>query len=224
MDTPTSSASVAPSNHNDTNADGARTPIVTAKAVSKLGPRTLITIGVFAAIYFVVCYATGMLGLISPIAEVAGFMLGTLINGTVIMLFLVKTRAFGAMTILGFLVGLVMMLLGEYWAVLPISIVLGLLADLIVRSGHYRSKVRNIIAYPVFQLWLIGCILPIWLNPASYSEHISASMGRQYADGMVNIFSSLGVVFIILIVLIGALATWIGTRILEHNLVHAGIL
>jgi energy-coupling factor transport system substrate-specific component len=201
-----------------------RTPVVTTKAVGKLEPRTLITIGVFAAIYFVIAYATGMLGLVSPIGEVAGFMLGTLINGTVIMLFLVKTRAFGAMTILGFLVGLVMMLLGEYWAVLPISIIVGLLADFIVRSGHYRSKVRNILSYPVFQLWLIGCILPIWLSLASYREHISASMGKQYADGMVSIFSSLGIVFIVLIILIGALAAWIGTRILERNLAHAGIL
>jgi hypothetical protein len=49
-------------------------------------------------------------------------------------------------------------------------------------------------------------------------------MGKQYADGMVSIFSSLGIVFIVLIVLIGALAAWIGTRILERNLAHAGIL
>lgn len=216
-------ASHAPLSHDV--AHDQRTAVVTTTNNGKLNPRTLITIGVFAAIYFVILYGTGMMGLISPVGELAGFMVGTLINGTVMMLFLVKTRAFGSMTILGLIIGLVMMLLGEYWAVFPLATITGLIGDVIVRSGHYRSKIRNILAFAVFQLWLTGCILPIWFNPASYREYIAQSMGTQYADGMIRIFSPVSFSIIaIALILVAMISAWIGVRILERKLSHAGIL
>ena len=177
-----------------------------------LGPRMLINVGVFAAIYFVVTFGSGMLGLFSPFMEIVGFLVGALINGTVVMLFLAKTPARGAMTIFGAIVGLLMVVTGHF-------------GDVLVASGGYRSRPRNILSYAIFQLWIIGPLLPIFYDTAGYGEYISSSMGEEYAQAMLALFTPLNVVILMsAMFLLSLAAAWIGTHILERSLSKAGIL
>ena len=190
-----------------------------------LGPRMLINVGVFAAIYFVVTFGSGMLGLFSPFMEIVGFLVGALINGTVVMLFLAKTPARGAMTIFGAIVGLLMVVTGHFWATILIAAGLGFIGDVLVASGGYRSRPRNILSYAIFQLWIIGPLLPIFYDTAGYGEYISSSMGEEYAQAMLALFTPLNVVILMsAMFLLSLAAAWIGTHILERSLSKAGIL
>ncbi|MFC7579853.1 MptD family putative ECF transporter S component [Schaalia naturae] len=197
----------------------------TPAAARGLSARSLVTIGVFTAIYFVVMFGTGMLGLIGPAVQFVGFLLGALINGTVLMLFMVKTPVMGAMTVLGAVVGLLMLLTGHFWATLLFTTVLGAAADLIVRSGGYRSRSRNCLAYAVFELWMLGPLLPIFYASDSYFADVASSMGQQYADEMQALFTPwLIVVFMAVVFVVSLVSAWIGTRILDRNFAKAGIL
>ncbi|QWW19401.1 MptD family putative ECF transporter S component [Schaalia sp. 19OD2882] len=194
-------------------------------AKARFDARTLINIGVFTALYFVVMFGTGMLGLIAPGAQIVGFLVGSLVNGTIIMLFMVKARAFGSMTLLGTVVGLLMVLTGHFWATLVITPVLGLVADALIAWGGYRNRWMNIFGFALFQGWVIGPFLPIFLAPADYFAHIGSSMGQSYAHDMQLLFSPVMVVVVMVAnMTVSILAGWVGTRILDKHFTRAGIL
>ncbi|KAB1657685.1 MULTISPECIES: MptD family putative ECF transporter S component [unclassified Pseudoclavibacter] len=190
-----------------------------------LTPRSLINVGIYTALYFVVVFASGMLGMLSPAFSVVGYIVGILINGTVIMLYMVKTPAFGAMTLLSAILSLLFVSTGHFWGTIPIAIVCGLIADFVIASGQYRSKWRNILAFGVFQLWMIGPFLPMFYDRTGYSDYVASSMGQEYAEAWMSLFTPLNLVLILALLFVVALvAAWIGTRILERNFAKAGIL
>ena len=126
--------------------------------------RSVVTIGAFTAVYFVLMWCSGMLGFFGPAFMFVGGVVSLLLNGSVVMLMLVRSRMFGTLTIMGGVVGLLMVLTGHAWVTLPVAVVVGFLADLIARSGGYVSAPRNIAAYVVFSLWGIA---PLSLGGAS---------------------------------------------------------
>ena len=76
--------------------------------MNTLKVRDLVNVGVFTVIYFIVTYATGMLGMFGPwMIPIAGAF-ALLLNGIVIMLYLSRVPKFGALTITGLLIGIVM--------------------------------------------------------------------------------------------------------------------
>ncbi|MDO4259145.1 MAG: MptD family putative ECF transporter S component [Actinomycetaceae bacterium] len=194
-------------------------------SATPLNARALINVGVFSALYFIAVFATAMLGILGPGVQIVGFFLGTIINATIIMLYMVKTPAMGAMTVLGAIIGLLMILTGHYILTLLITAGLGLVADLIVKAGKYRSRGSNILAYTIFQFWVIGPLLPIFFAADAYFKETAASMGQVYADGMRALFSPTYIlVFLIGNAIIAAISGWIGTRILERHFTRAGLL
>ncbi|GAA6123248.1 MptD family putative ECF transporter S component [Bifidobacterium psychraerophilum] len=190
-----------------------------------LGTRDLVNIGVFTAIYYFVTFLGGMMGIISPIGMFAGFTLSTIIGGTVIMLFMAKTHVMGAMTILGLIIGILMLATGHFWGTVPLCAGLGFVADLIVRAGHYRSRGHNIAAYGLFQLWLIGPFAPLFINTTAYYEDMRGSMGATYANQMSQIFTPWVVAaFIVILCFVGLLGAWIGTKLIDRHFAKAGMV
>ncbi|MGL4832608.1 MAG: MptD family putative ECF transporter S component [Propionibacteriaceae bacterium] len=186
--------------------------------------RFLVTVGAFTAIYIVVFFSLGMLGLAGPIFMLFGHALGILLNGVVIALYLAKTRRFGALTILGLAVGLLMCSTGHFWGVIIGVPFLGLCADLITRSGKYRSRLHDAIAYTVFSLWFMLPYLPIFYASGPYFDNIASQMGREYADAMSKIFTP---VFLVIwgaaIGIVSFIAGWFGTKIVAKHFAKAGI-
>ncbi|MDN6428790.1 MAG: MptD family putative ECF transporter S component [Propionibacterium sp.] len=194
------------------------------RGTAHLSPRTLINIGVFTAIYFVITYATGMLGFFNPFMMFVGWVVGILLNGTVIMLFLARTPTFGALTILNTIVGLLMFLTGHVWYTVLGAALVGLLADLVANSAHFRSPSRNAIAYAIAQLWLVFPLLPIFYQSDTYFASIVSSMGQESADGMKALFTP-GVIgaWALVILIVALVGGWIGTRVLHRNFERAGV-
>ncbi|GAA2180833.1 MptD family putative ECF transporter S component [Brooklawnia cerclae] len=192
---------------------------------TKLSARHLVNIGVFTAIYFVIMFGGGMLGIISPAMILVGALIASLIDGAVIALFLARTPVMGAMTILGTIVGLLMLLTGHYWATIVLACGLGLVADLIVRSGQYRSRGRAVLAYAVFQMWYLGPVLPIFFGSQAYFDEISESMGAAYADAARGVLTPwVVVVFMIVLFAVSCLSGWIGTKLLDKHFARAGVV
>ena len=85
--------------------------------MNTLKVRDLVNVGVFTVIYFIVTYATGMLGMFGPwMIPIAGAF-ALLLNGIVIMLYLSRVPKFGALTITGLLIGIVMSVGHSYWTI-----------------------------------------------------------------------------------------------------------
>ena len=181
--------------------------------------RSAVTIGAFTAVYFVIMWCSGMLGFFGPAFMFVGWIIGLILNGPVIMLMMVRSRMFGTLTIMGGVVAFLMVVTGHSWVTVPVTLVLGLLADLLARSGGYVSAPRNIAAYMLVSLWMIGP-----LAPDSYYADVAAQMGQDYADAMRALFSPAVIggwlVVAMIVAFIGGL---LGRFLLRKHFAKAGV-
>lgn len=116
-----------------------------------IGVRDLVTCAIFTVIYFIVFFACGMTGLIPIMAFLFPLPLA-LVSGISQMLFYTKVRSFGMVTIMGALLGLISFLMGYGPIGLCFGIVCGLIADLILRAGGYKSLKCSVASHCVFSL------------------------------------------------------------------------
>ena len=191
---------------------------------NKLHVKDLIRVGIFTAIYFVIFFATGMLGYI-PILFILLPVLAPIITGIPFMLFLTKVKKFGMVTIFGVLLGLLMFATGHTWVPLGAGIVLGLLADLIFKAGKYKSTKTTVLGYGVFSIWIIGAMLPMWLMRESYFEYISSNMGEEYTNAVLTLtpdwmaFAVVAAAFVA-----GIIGAFLGRAVLKKHFQRAGIV
>ena len=183
--------------------------------------RSVVTIGAFTAVYFVLIWCSGMLGFFGPAFMFVGGVVSLLLNGSVVMLMLVRSRMFGTLTIMGGVVGVLMVLTGHAWVTLPVAVVLGFLADLIARGGGYVSAPRNIAAYVLFSLWGIAPLSPIFFAPDPYFADIAASMGP---DAMRALFSPAVIVgWSVIMSFVACGGGLIGRFLLRKHFAKAGV-
>src|SRR5699024_12398437 len=108
--------------------------------------------------------------------------LWSLITGIPFMLFLTRVKKFGMVTIMGILSGLLMGLTGMgFWGV-PMGVIFGLLGELILKSGGYKSAKKSLIGYAVFSLWMVGTYIPMYFMVEDSWASFAASFGEEYAD------------------------------------------
>jgi len=144
--------------------------------------RDLITVGVFTALYFVVMAVVGQVGSLIPIGQVLGPFYIPIICGIPFMLFLTRVQRFGLIFAMGVIVGLLFLVTGQSWVGTLLAVVLGLVADLIARAGHYRRWFFLVLSYVVFAIMGIGMVLPLFfLRNATI-----ASMQKRHSDAWVQ--------------------------------------
>lgn len=186
--------------------------------------RSAVTIGTFTAVYFVLMWCSGMLGFFGPAFMFVGWIVGLLLNGSVIMLMLVRSRMFGTLTIMGGIVAFLMVVTGHAWVTIPVALILGFLGDLIANGGGYVSAPRNIAAYVLFSLWGIAPLSPIFFAPDPYFADIAASMGQDYADTMRALFSPAVIVgWSVIMSFVACGGGLIGRFLLRKHFAKAGV-
>lgn len=151
-----------------------------ASASRRLAVPDLITTGVFTAVYFVL---VALCALFCNIAlTVAGNIflpaIVALLAGPVYMLLAARVRKFGAITVMGAVLGLFLVVSGHFVTSLVTGIVFPLLADLIAKAGSYRNKAALLAGYVVFSFGCVGPILPMWMMKDAYV----ASLERKGKD------------------------------------------
>lgn len=195
---------------------------VTGSGVTKA--RSAVTIGAFTAVYFVLMWCSGMLGFFGPAFMFVGLIVGLLLNGPVVMLMLVRSRMFGTLTIMGGVVAFLMVVTGHSWVTVPVALILGFLGDLIARGGGYVSAPRNIAAYMLFSLWMIGPLAPIFFAPDSYYADVASSMGQDYAEAMRALFSPAVIGgWLVVAMIIACIGGLIGRFLLRKHFAKAGV-
>ena len=191
----------------------------------KLEVSDLITIGVFAALYFVmVCIAT----LVSTLFT-GGFgsiflpAITALISGCVYMLLAARLGKFGGITVMGVIIGLFLFISGHFVLSFIASIVFPVAADLIARAGKYKSKALLLVSYVVFSYGLTGPILPLWFMKDAYVASLQArGKDAAYIDGVfVNINTGTFFISMIAILVCAVLGGWFGPAHDEEAL-HQG--
>ena len=182
----------------------------------KLEVSDLITIGVFAALYFVmVCIAT----LVSTLFT-SGFgsiflpAITALISGCVYMLLAARV-----------IIGLFLFISGHFVLSFIASIVFPVAADLIARAGKYKSKALLLVSYVVFSYGLTGPILPLWFMKDAYVASLQArGKDAAYIDGVfANINTGTFFISMIAILVCAVLGGWFGQRMMKKHFIKAGI-
>lgn len=190
---------------------------------TKLTAKNLITVGLFTAIYFVLFFATGMLGYI-PIFMVILPLLCPLITGIPFMLFLTKVNTFGMVTIMGTIVGILMFITGHSWTVFVLGVLCGVVADFILQSGKYKGWKTTLIGFAVFSEWVVGAVLPMFTMRETYFAQLRTGYGDAYTDALMALTPNWALYVMILLVVVGAVVgAYLGRAVLKKHFVKAGI-
>jgi energy-coupling factor transport system substrate-specific component len=144
--------------------------------MKKLKVQDLIAVGIYTAIYFLlmsICLLVlrfvvpGFHNLFIPAVT-------ALFSGVIYLLLLNKVPRFGAITIMGSVVGLFFLISGHFpLAFLP-NILCALVADTIQYKSNWKENIKTTISYTVFSFGLMGPILPLWFMKNAYIESLVA--------------------------------------------------
>ena len=189
-----------------------------------LKPKDLITVGVFTAMYFVVFFGFGMLGLFGPAVHAVGIVLGSLANGIVFALYITRIRKPGMIFLTGIISSLLMVLTGHAWTTLVTAAVFSILAEIVLARGRYRSARASALAYGVFSLWVAGPILPLYYQHDAYIADIGKKMGNGYARAWETLFSPAFLLGLLVVVFVSSfLGGRLGQKMLRKHFMRAGI-
>lgn len=194
---------------------------------NKLKVSDLISIGVYTAIYFIlVTIATFASAMLPGLSNVFLPALAALISGTVYMLMVAKVQKFGAISIMGIVMGIFFFVSGHFILSFAANVVFGVLADFVASKGNYKSKKLIMVSYILFSYGLTGPILPLWFMKDAYMANLEAR-GKS-AEYIANVFNYIttGSFFICIIsILVCAIIGGIfGMKMVKKHFVKAGIV
>ena len=190
----------------------------------KLSVKELINVGLFSVIYFIMFTISGILGYI-PICVVILPLIAGILGGIPFVLFTIKEQKFGAVTLMGVIAGLFTFLVGQTWLSVVFGLVFGLLADLIMRSGQYKSWTKNMLGYSVFTLWTVGTMLPMWIMRETFFAGYRENGGTDaYINAVMKLTPNYMILVVIVLALVGGiLGACLGKSVLKKHFEKAGI-
>ena len=191
----------------------------------KMQAKDFITVGVFTAIMLVVMMAVAMHGFI-PIFIPLLAVLVPLISGIPFMLFATKTQKFGMVTLMGVLIGLILGMMGHGIFAFVAGPVCGVLADLIMKSGDYKSMKKDSIACGIFFLTIIGNYIPIiFARDAYHTQLVETGYGVEYADALMKLIPDWSLIPLAVAAFVfGILGAYLGKVMLKKHFKRAGIV
>ncbi|MCR5061468.1 MAG: MptD family putative ECF transporter S component [Saccharofermentans sp.] len=193
---------------------------------NKLKPKDFITVGIFTAIIFVVEFACGMLGYIHPFIVASYVVMIPLVGAIPMMLFYTKVQKFGMITIMSVLIAIIMFVAGMGFLGAPLIIAAGVAADLIARSGKYKSFKTTMLSYGVFCLWICANYFPVIITAESYRQDlIDGGYSAEYCN---NLFLAINyktiAVLLVLCFVFGCIGAVIGKAVVKKHFEKAGIV
>ena len=193
---------------------------------NKLKAKDFITVGIFTAIIFVVEFACGMLGYIHPYIVASYVVMIPLVGAITMMLFYTKVNKFGMITIMSVLIAIIMFVAGMGFLGAPLIIGAGLIADLIAKSGAYKSFKKTMFSYGVFCLWICANYFPVIVTAESYRQDlVDGGYSAEYCDNLFRAinYKTIGVLLILCFVF-GCVGACIGKAVVKKHFEKAGIV
>lgn len=190
----------------------------------KLKLKDLITIGVFAVIYFAVMFVIGMMGMIPILFLIFPTVLG-IVAGIIVMLFMAKVPKPWALFVFGIISPLSMFAMGHSYVMAVGPILVVLLAELIRRSGNYQSLQKDMLACAVFNMWICFSLSQMLLVKDKYLELIATMMPEGYASRLEKLITWPNLLLVFLGALLGGyIGAIIGKKFLKKHFERAGIV
>lgn len=201
-------------------------PPRTGRSLSvRFSARDLLTTASFAVILIVITSVIGLLGVISPLTWLLVLPLQALTSGVTVLLFLARVRHAGMFTLFAAVVALFFLLTGNTLLSSLGIVLLGVIAELLLWAGRYRSRWAAIWAYTVFSLSFATPVLPVLLDRDGYFQSSSwAQMGADYINVAKTLMTGpvLGLAVGVILVA-GFLGGLLGSAILRKHFVRAGL-
>lgn len=193
---------------------------------NKLQAKDFITIGIFTALLFVVEFACGMLGFIHPYIVASYVVMIPIVGSIPMMLFYTKINKFGMLSIMSVLLAIIMFVTGMGYLGAPLIIASGVIADLIAKSGRYKSFKKTVISHGVFCLWICANYFPVVVTADSYREGLLESgYSAEYCDNLFRAINSKTIIVLsILCFVFGCLGAFIGKAVVKKHFEKAGIV
>lgn len=189
----------------------------------KLKVKDLVSIGVFAVIYFALMFGVGMMGMIPILFLIYPTVLG-IVAGTVVMLFMTKIQKPWALFILGMISPLVMFAAGHTYVVVVLSLIVMIISELIRKIGNYNSFKYNMLSYAVFSTWICSSMMQMLLAKEVYIEHCKM-MGDDYVVALEKLITYPHMALVALGAFLGGIiGAYIGKALLKKHFEKAGIV
>ena len=193
---------------------------------NKLKAKDFITVGIFTAIIFVVEFACGMLGFIHPFIVASYVVMIPLVGAIPMMLFYTKVNKFGMITIMSILIAIIMFVTGMGFLGAPLIIIAGVVADLIAKSGAYKSFKKTMLSYGVFCFWICANYFPVIVTADSYRQDLlDGGYSAEYCNNLflaIN-YKTIGVLLILCFVF-GCIGALLGKAVVKKHFEKAGIV
>lgn len=198
------------------------------KHTNKLTVPDLISTGVFTALYFVlVAVATFSSVVIFPgFNNVVLPAFCALISGSVYMLLVAKVQKFGAISIMGIVMGVFFMTSGHFIVSFAANIVMGIVADFVAKAGDYKSKNGILASYVIFSYGLFGPVLPMWFMKDAYVANLEArgKDASYISDLFANINQATFGIAVVATLICALIGGWFGQKMIKKHFVKAGIV
>ena len=198
------------------------------KHTNKLTVPDLISTGVFTALYFVlVAVATFSSVVIFPgFNNVVLPAFCALISGSVYMLLVAKVQKFGAISIMGIVMGVFFMTSGHFIVSFAANIVMGIVADFVAKAGDYKSKHGILASYVIFSYGLFGPVLPMWFMKDAYVANLEArgKDASYISDLFANINQATFGIAVAATLICALIGGWFGQKMIKKHFVKAGIV
>lgn len=192
---------------------------------NKLKGKDLINVGIYTALYFIICMVVAFTGYI-PIFMALLNVLVPIAGGIPFMLFLTKVNKPGMITLMGLIMGILMLITGMGYYAIFTGIVAGLITEFVLKCGNYESKKLSIIANGTFSMWIIGNFIPLYVNRNNYLLSLtnSGNYANGYADQLAYYVPEWSfLLFLIMSLVSGIIGGWIGMKLLKKHFSKAGI-
>ena len=150
-----------------------------------MNKRNLVQTVLFALAYFLMMTIGVMVGRQvdhTPYKFLASAMTAVF-GGVAYFYFVPHIRAFGAITIVGTLMGSFFLLTGHMPAAVLPGFIFGLLADILAKQGGYKNVGLNILSFLFFAYTVTGPILMMWFMRSAY---IASLVARGKSSDYIN--------------------------------------
>jgi len=196
------------------------------KKSNRLQAKDFITIGIFTAILFLVQMVIMYMGFLSPFIVAGYAVLIPIVTAIPMMLYYAKIEKFGMLTITSVIMAILLFIFGMGLLGAPIAIAAGLFADLIAKSGNYKSASKTVLSYGVFSLWVIASYLPLVITADSYKQGlIDGGYETDFVDTLFTLVTPRTYPLIIVICFVcGIIGAFIGKAVVKKNFEKAGIV
>lgn len=191
--------------------------------INKIGSEDLINIGIFAAVIATITLLISPIGFIPYLMPLYCVFI-PLLSGIPFMLFMTRVRKFGMITIMSILMALFLFLTGMGLYTLPLVLVTGTVADVMVKLGHYRSLRLSIAACAVFSLWCFGSFIPLIFMPDTFWAD-NPEYGEEFINSARGVFQKwMAPVLMLSCLVFGAMGGLAGSRVLKKHFLRSGML